>query len=223
MRVVGKEYMDTPGAKIYASNHTSYFDVLPLMLGLGVPYHFVAKLEVRHMPFIGTFLKQMGHVWFDRKDGDARLRQQNKFNSCCSKANPFLFFLKALSRKKTAFAHFNSVHSKPRSARDAPIIPVSIAGSRQFLRDGTYLPRPTDVTLTLSPPIYPHGAAAQRSNSSRQHRTNPPTGTSSFASATKPARPSRNTPANRCSKNRNVAQRHDSPGVRSPCESSRML
>src|SRR5207244_4519022 len=34
VRVVGKEYMETPGAKIYASNHTSYFDVLPLMLGL---------------------------------------------------------------------------------------------------------------------------------------------------------------------------------------------
>src|SRR5208282_5724455 len=38
VRVVGKEYMNTPGAKIYAANHTSYFDVLPLILGLGVSY-----------------------------------------------------------------------------------------------------------------------------------------------------------------------------------------
>src|SRR5262249_41103790 len=37
----------------------------------------------------------------------------------------------------------------------APIIPVSIAGSRGVLRDGTYLPRPSAITLTLSPPIYP--------------------------------------------------------------------
>src|SRR5262249_35258395 len=66
VHVEGKEYMDTPGAKMYASNHTSYFDVLPLMLGLGVPYRFVAKMEVRGMPFIGTFLGQMGHLWFDR-------------------------------------------------------------------------------------------------------------------------------------------------------------
>src|SRR5260370_42477204 len=36
VRVVGREYMDTPGAKLYASNHTSSFDVLPLMLVLGV-------------------------------------------------------------------------------------------------------------------------------------------------------------------------------------------
>jgi len=46
VRIIGKEHMNTPGAKMYASNHTSYFDVLPLMLGLGVPYRFVAKMEV---------------------------------------------------------------------------------------------------------------------------------------------------------------------------------
>ncbi|MGB9436059.1 MAG: hypothetical protein WBQ89_27670, partial [Candidatus Acidiferrum sp.] len=34
-------------------------------------------------------------------------------------------------------------------------IPVSLAGTRRFLRDRTVLPRPTRVTITLSPPIYP--------------------------------------------------------------------
>jgi hypothetical protein len=36
---------------------------------------------------------------------------------------------------------------------------VSLAGTRRFLRDGTYLPRPTSITITLSPPIYPSTAA----------------------------------------------------------------
>jgi 1-acyl-sn-glycerol-3-phosphate acyltransferase len=40
-------------------------------------------------------------------------------------------------------------------ATGVPIIPVSLAGTRRFLRDGTYIPRPTSVTITLSPPIYP--------------------------------------------------------------------
>jgi 1-acyl-sn-glycerol-3-phosphate acyltransferase len=37
-----------------------------------------------------------------------------------------------------------------------PIIPVSLAGTRRFLRDGTYLPRPTHVTITVSAPMYPN-------------------------------------------------------------------
>jgi len=44
-------------------------------------------------------------------------------------------------------------------ATGAPIIPVSLAGTRRFLRDDTYLPRPTNVTITVHPPIYPQMAS----------------------------------------------------------------
>jgi 1-acyl-sn-glycerol-3-phosphate acyltransferase len=36
-----------------------------------------------------------------------------------------------------------------------PIIPVALAGTRKFLRDGTILPRPSTVTITLSAPVFP--------------------------------------------------------------------
>jgi 1-acyl-sn-glycerol-3-phosphate acyltransferase len=53
----------------------------------------------------------------------------------------------------------------------APIVPVSLAGTRRFLRDGTYLPRPTSVTITVSPPIYPQamGTAAKTADGSAWH------------------------------------------------------
>jgi 1-acyl-sn-glycerol-3-phosphate acyltransferase len=158
VRVVGKEYVDTPGAKIYAANHTSYFDVLPLMLGLGVPYHFVAKLEVRHMPFIGTFLKQMGHVWFDRTDGDARLRQSEQIHQLLQQGESVFIFPEGTFTKEDGVRPFQLGAFKAAVSAGVPVIPVSLAGTRKFLRDGTYLPRPTSVTITLSPPIYPRGA-----------------------------------------------------------------
>jgi 1-acyl-sn-glycerol-3-phosphate acyltransferase len=164
VRVVGKEYMETPGAKIYASNHTSNIDVLPLMLGLGVPYHFVAKLEVRHMPFIGTFLKQMGHVWFDRKDGDARLRQSEQIQELLRQGESVFIFPEGTFAKEDGVRPFQLGAFKAAVSAGVPIIPVSLAGARKFLRDGTYLPRPTDVTITLSPPIYPNGATPSTSS-----------------------------------------------------------
>ena len=66
IRVAGKEYMNTPGAKIYAANHTSYCDVMMIMSALGVSYRFIAKSEVHKMPFIGTFLRKMEHLSFVR-------------------------------------------------------------------------------------------------------------------------------------------------------------
>jgi fatty-acyl-CoA synthase len=162
VRVIGKKYMDTPGAKIYASNHTSYFDVLPLMLGLGVPYRFVAKMEVHGMPFIGTFLRQMGHLSFDRTDANSRLRQAEEMEEILRRGESVFVFPEGTFTPDDGVRPFQLGAFKAAVAAGAPIIPVSLAGTRRFLRDGTILPRPTSVTITLSPPIYPQPVSDAR-------------------------------------------------------------
>jgi fatty-acyl-CoA synthase len=155
VKVVGKQYMDTPGAKVYASNHVSYFDVLSLMMGLGVPYRFVAKGEVNDMIFIGTFLKQMGHLSFDRHDASARLKQVDEIEECLRKGDSVFVFPEGTFTPDDGVRPFQLGAFRGAVTTGAPIIPVSLAGTRRFLRDRTYLPRPTRVTITLSPPIYP--------------------------------------------------------------------
>jgi len=170
VRVVGKEYMKTPGAKMYASNHTSYFDVLPLMLGLGVPYRFVAKMEVHGMPFIGTFLRQMGHLSFDRTDAASRLRQAEEMEEILRRGESVFVFPEGTFVAQEGIRPFQLGAFKAAVAAGVPIIPVALAGTRRFLRDGTVLPRPTSVTITLSPPIYPRAAStAKHDDSSDWH------------------------------------------------------
>jgi fatty-acyl-CoA synthase len=171
VRVIGKEHMDIPGAKIFASNHTSYFDVLPLMLGLGVPYRFVAKMEVHGMPFIGTFLRQMGHLSFDRTDASSRLRQAEEMEEILGRGESVFVFPEGTFTADDGIRPFQLGAFKVAVTAGVPIVPVSLAGTRKFLRDGTYLPRPTSVTITLSPPIYPHqaGNAAHGGESSDWH------------------------------------------------------
>jgi fatty-acyl-CoA synthase len=159
VRVAGKEYMETPGAKIYASNHTSYFDVLPLIVGLGVSYRFVAKMEVGSMPFIGTFLKQMGHLKFNRTDPESRLRQAQELEELLRHGESVFVFPEGTFTGEDGVRPFQLGAFKAAVATGVPIIPVSLAGTRRFLRDGTYLPRPTSVTVTIHPPIYPSTAA----------------------------------------------------------------
>jgi 1-acyl-sn-glycerol-3-phosphate acyltransferase len=148
--------MEAPGAKIYASNHTSYFDVLPLMLGLGVPYRFVSKMEVGGMPFIGTFLDRMGHLKFDRTDPQSRLGQAEHMEEILRNGESVFIFPEGTFTGEDGVRPFQLGAFKAAVATGAPIIPVSLAGTRRLLRDGTYLPRPTSVTITLSPPIYPN-------------------------------------------------------------------
>ena len=162
--VEGKEYMETPGAKIYASNHASYFDVLPLMLGLGVPYRFVAKLEVGSMPFIGTFLSRMGHLKFDRTNAESRLRQAQEMEDFLRNGDSVFVFPEGTFVPEEGVRPFQLGAFKAAVATGVPIIPVSLAGTRRFLRDGTYLPRPSNVTITLSAPIYPSATGSPESS-----------------------------------------------------------
>ena len=160
VKVVGKEYMNTPGAKVYASNHASYFDVLPVMMGLGVPYRFVAKGEVNDMTFIGTFLNKMGHLSFNRHDASARLRQVDEIEEYLRQGDSVFVFPEGTFMPEDGVRPFQLGAFRGAVATGAPVIPVSLKGTRRFLRDRTFLPRPTSVTITLSAPIYPVGAIA---------------------------------------------------------------
>jgi fatty-acyl-CoA synthase len=155
VRVVGKEFMNTPGAKIFASNHTSYFDVLPLMMGLGVPYRFVAKDEVHRMPIIGTFLRKMGHLSFVREDADARRDAAQQIESSVREGHSVFVFPEGTFVPEEGVRPFQLGAFNAAVVTGTQVVPVSLAGTRYFLRDGTYLPRPTSVTITLSPPLLP--------------------------------------------------------------------
>jgi fatty-acyl-CoA synthase len=160
LKVVGKEFMQTPGAKVYACNHASYFDVLPVMMGLGVSYRFVAKGEVNTMPFIGTFLNQMGHLSFNRFDASSRLKQVDEIEECLRRGDSVFVFPEGTFTPEDGVRPFQLGAFRGAVATGAPVIPVSLKGTRRFLRDGTILPRPTVVTITLSAPIYPSGDVA---------------------------------------------------------------
>jgi len=155
VKVVGKEHMETPGGKVYVSNHASYFDVLPLMMGLGVTYRFVAKGEVNNMIFIGTFLNKMGHLSFDRHNAKSRLRQVHEMEDYLRQGEAVFVFPEGTFTPEEGVRPFQMGAFRSAVDTGAAVIPVSLAGTRRFLRDGTFLPRPTRVTITLSAAIYP--------------------------------------------------------------------
>jgi fatty-acyl-CoA synthase len=168
VKVIGREHMDLSGPKVYASNHASYFDVLPLMMGLGVPYRFVAKGEVNDMIFIGTFLNKMGHLSFNRHDANSRLHQVDEIEEYLKKGESVFVFPEGTFTPEDGVRPFQLGAFRGAVETGAPVIPVSLAGTRKFLRDRTWLPRPTRVTITVSPPIYPEKVASNDPNQLRE-------------------------------------------------------
>jgi 1-acyl-sn-glycerol-3-phosphate acyltransferase len=161
--MAGRQHLATPPPRVFVSNHTSYFDVLVLMAALGSEYHFVAKSEVHSMLFIGTFLRKLGHFAFDRSDPHARVRQAEAIEAALGRGESVFVFPEGTFRPQDGVRAFHLGAFRGAVAARCPVIPVALAGTRRFLRDGTYLPRPASITLTICPPLEPAAEAESAS------------------------------------------------------------
>ena len=155
IRIIGRTHWHTPPPRVLVCNHTSYFDVLVLMAALGSEYHFVAKSEVHHMLFIGTFLRKLGHFAFDRGSPRARVRQAQEIEAALGRGESVFIFPEGTFAEQDGVRafHLGAFHAAV-TAR-CPILPIALGGTRRLLRDKTYLPRPAWVTVTICPPLQP--------------------------------------------------------------------
>jgi 1-acyl-sn-glycerol-3-phosphate acyltransferase len=160
VRVTGQDLRAVPGPHVLVSNHTSYFDVLVLMGALGVDYHFVAKKEVHDMPFIGTFLRKLGHFSFDRSDPQARARQAAQLQDALRKGESVFVFPEGTFTRQPGVRPFQLGAFKAAVASGCAVLPVALKGTRRFLTEGSILPRPTSVHITIGPALEPRTDAS---------------------------------------------------------------
>src|SRR5262249_22562058 len=114
--------------------------------------------------FIGTFLRKMKHLSFVRSDSNSRREAIEEMESVLRSGESVFVFPEGTFVPEEGVRPFQLGAFHSAVSTGIPIVPVSLAGTRQFLRDGTILPRPTSVTITVSPPIPPAIADANSSD-----------------------------------------------------------
>jgi 1-acyl-sn-glycerol-3-phosphate acyltransferase len=158
----GREHLDARGASIYVSNHTSYSDVLAVMALFQPNYHFVAKNEINDMPFIGTFLRKLGHFAFERSRLRARSRQVEQIEQALLQGESVYVFAEGTFTAQPGVRSFQLGAFRAAVKTGRPIIPVALRGARRFLRDGTFLPKPSRINIMVCPPLFPGTAPGGR-------------------------------------------------------------
>ena len=155
IEVEGREHLDAYGACIYVSNHTSYSDVLAVLAVLQTNYHFVAKNEINHMPFIGTFLRKLGHFAFERSKLRERSRQAEQMEKALLRGESLFVFAEGTFTARPGVRPFSLGAFRAAVKTGRPIVPIALRGTRRFLRDGAFLPKPTRISLIACPALFP--------------------------------------------------------------------
>jgi len=152
--VDGREHLDAYGSCIYVSNHTSYSDVLVVMAVVHTDYRFVAKSEINDMPFIGTFLRKLGHFAFERGKLRARSRQAEQMGKALLRGESLFVFAEGTFTAEPGVRPFQLGAFRAAVKTGRPIVPVALRGTRYLLQDGTFLPKPSRITVTVSPALF---------------------------------------------------------------------
>ena len=138
-------------------NHQSNYDPLALISIIDQPIHFIGKIEVKKMPYIGRFFTIINSIYLDRDD----IRSSIKTMRECQKRieeqkDNFVIFPEGTRTRKEdhRMNEFKAGAFKPATASSSLVIPVVINGTYEVL-DKNVRRKQYDVHIKFLKPITP--------------------------------------------------------------------
>ena len=117
LTVRNPEHIGAPSeARMYVSNHVSWFEIFGLACVLP-HYRFVAKKELASIPVFGRAAKEVAAIFIDRKNRKAAFQTYAKPPSRSSAAHPWPYSPKARAAGRTRCVHSRRDRSCSRSPR----------------------------------------------------------------------------------------------------------
>jgi 1-acyl-sn-glycerol-3-phosphate acyltransferase len=160
VHAVGLEHVPPGEPVIYASNHSSMFDIWALFATLPGSVRFVAKRELFRIPFLGAAMRAAGHIPIDRSvkarafeayDDAARIIQRG--------FSPVVFPEGTRSRTGELLPFKNAPFALAIAAQ-VPVVPVYVHNTLQILPKGAWRLRPRPIRLFVGAPIATAGLTA---------------------------------------------------------------
>ncbi|MEW5979530.1 MAG: AMP-binding protein [Acidobacteriota bacterium] len=150
---------DTP--LLLVSNHASYMDVVVLGGVLPFDFLFVAKREAMTWPVVGAFIRSCGFLTVDRGDLSRAAGTGAEIDQALRSGQKVHIFPEATFTPHTGIRPLQLGAFKSSVKAGCPIVPVTLRGTRQVFRDGSWLLRFGPVQVTISPPLHPSADSLQ--------------------------------------------------------------
>jgi 1-acyl-sn-glycerol-3-phosphate acyltransferase len=83
------------------------------------------------------------------------LQQAEQIEAALRRGESVFVFPEGTFTAQSGVRPFHLGAFKAAIATQRKIVPIALEGTRQVLRDGTWLPRPRRITITICPPIDP--------------------------------------------------------------------
>jgi len=158
LRVSGLEQL--PPAEhscVLVANHASYLDTLALIDALPRDFVYVAKGEFLQQFFSRLFLQRLGTLFVERFDPRQGVAQSRKFLPTIEAGRSLAFYPEGTFRAESGLLPFRMGAFVAAAGAGAPVLPVSLHGTRSVLRAGSWMPHRAVIRVDLAAPLAPAG------------------------------------------------------------------
>lgn len=157
LRVEGLENVDPSQTVIFCSNHPSAMDIPILFVSLPVQFRFLAKRVLFHVPFLGWHLRRSGHIPIDRGRPREALKGFDRAAQRIKEGRPVVVFPEGSRSRAGGMLPFKSGTFYLAILSGAPVVPITIDGSRQVLEPDSLHVHAGPVRVTVHKPISTDG------------------------------------------------------------------
>ncbi len=140
---------------IFMSNHESQMDPPVLVAALPVPAVYIAKQELKYLPFIGWAAWAAGVIFIDRRDRERALRSIHEAALQIHGGKSVVIFPEGTRSRTGQLLPFKKGGFALALDAGVPIIPMATVGGFQVLPVGALRFRPGRYTVLVGDPVLP--------------------------------------------------------------------
>src|SRR5204862_7131816 len=151
--VQGMERVPRGAPVVYASNHSSMFDIWALSLVLPGSTRFVAKHELTRVPVMGPAMLRAGHVTIDRFNRKRAFEAYERAAATIKSGISTIVFPEGTRSRTGELLPFKNAPFGLAIAAQVPIVPVYVHNTFQIMPKGAWRLRSRPIRLLVGEPI----------------------------------------------------------------------
>ena len=153
IKVFGSENIPKDIPVVFISNHQGNFDIALFMSFIDKPKGYVAKIEMKKIPLLRTWMEFINCVFMDRSNLRKSAEAIINGVKILKKGHSLVIFPEGTRSKGDKIGDFKAGSFKLATKAKVPIVPVTINGSYKIMEANNGRIHPADVEIYIHPMI----------------------------------------------------------------------
>ncbi len=129
---------DQTESVIFCANHQSNFDIIALFVAIDRPIYFIAKKELKKIPFLGWYMQLAGMIFIDRSDRKSAIESMDEAGKLILSGRNVITFPEGKRSKNGEIKAFKKGSFFIAKENNINIIPIAIHGANSINKPGSF-------------------------------------------------------------------------------------